>query len=226
MKHILITRFKYDDEKKFNSRLKMMEDTLIPSLKRQTNQNFIWCVITRNKKHREIIQSKYNKDILFLNNWEEIKEHVKENEYSIQTRQDSDDIICDDYVKIIQDEVNKSNKDILLIQFQPTKLHYKTKSEYHMIKYTNKFTSMFLTLYQRNVIHGVYDYKHGNMFNLTSNIITIPEGCVNLVIHDDNMVTNLTANDRLIIKNPIVPELQKKTLNITSVIRTTGRVVR
>ena len=129
-------------------------------------------------------------------------------------------------MKIIQDEVNKSNKDILLIQFQPTKLHYKTKSEYHMIKYTNKFTSMFLTLYQRNVIHGVYDYKHGNMFNLTSNIITIPEGCVNLVIHDDNMVTNLTANDRLIIKNPIVPELQKKTLKITSVIRTTGRVVR
>jgi hypothetical protein len=226
MKHILITRFSYDDENKFNSRLKMMEDTLIPSLKRQTNQNFTWCVLTNNEKHREIIQSKYNKDILFLNVGSKVKDYLIENGFNIQTRQDSDDIICDDYVKIIQDEVSKTNKDILLIQFQPTKLHYKTKREYDMIKYTKKFTSMFLTLYQKNIIHHIHDYKHGNMYNVTDNIITIPKGCVNLVIHDDNMVTKLGSNDKLISKNPIVPELQKQTIKITSIIRTTRKVVR
>ena len=226
MKHIVITRFNYTDEDKFNSRLKMMVDTLIPSLKRQTNQNFTWCVITKNINHREIIQSHYNKPILFLNSIPEAKTYSHNNGYNLQTRQDSDDIVCNDYIKIIQDQVTKSNKDILLIQFQPTKLHFKSKKEYHTFRYSNKFMSMFLSLYQKNIIHDVHDQTHPNMYKITPNIVTIPEGCVNLVIHDDNLTTKMEPYDRLIIKKPVSPEPQKQTLNITSLIRTTRKVVR
>jgi hypothetical protein len=64
------------------------------------------------------------------------------------------------------------------------------------------------------------------MYKITPNIVTIPEGCVNLVIHDDNLTTKMEPYDRLIIKKPVSPEPQKQTLNITSLIRTTRKVVR
>lgn len=198
MKHIIITRSYYDDDIKFNERLKIMEETLIPSLKKQTNQNFTWGLIMGNKNHQDILQSKYDKEIVFFNYYDEYKDYSITNGFNIQTRQDNDDIICEDYVKRIQDEVRKTDKDILLIQFQPTKLIYGTKKEYNMTKYTNKFTSMFLSIYQKDVIYGIYERKHPVMYKLTNNIVTIPEGCANLVIHDNNTLSKLTNKDKLI----------------------------
>ena len=198
MKHIITTRSYYSDDTKFNDRLKIMEETLIPSLKKQTNQNFTWGVIMWTKDHQKLLQSKYDKEIVFFNSYEEYKNYSISNGYSIQTRQDNDDIICENYVKIIQDEARKTDKDILLIQFQPTKLVYGTKQEYNMTKYTNKFTSMFLSIYQKDVIYSIYEHKHPVMYKLTNNIVTIPEGCANLVIHDNNKSSKLINEDKVI----------------------------
>jgi hypothetical protein len=224
MKHIIITRSYYDDDTKFNDRLKIMEETLIPSLKKQTNQNFTWGLIMGNKNHQKILQSKYDKEIVFFNSYDEYKDYSISNGYSIQTRQDNDDIICENYVKIIQDEVKKTDKDILLIQFQPTKLIYDTKQEYHMFKYSKKFVSMFLSIYQKNVMYSIYEHKHPVMYKLTNNIVTIPEGCANLVVHGNNKLTTLESYDRL-IKKPVNPEIKKQTLKITSLIETTRKTV-
>jgi len=203
-----------------------MVNTLIPSLKRQTNQNFTWGIINNNPKQQKIIQSHYNKPITFFNSGSEAKTYSRDNGYNLQTRQDSDDIICDDYIKIIQDQVTKSNKDILLIQFQPTKLHYKSKKEYHTFRYSNKFMSMFLSLYQKDIKYDIHDRTHPKMYTITPNIITIPEGCVNLVIHDDNLTTKMESYDRLMIKKVRTPEQNQTILKISSLVKTVRKVVR
>jgi len=43
--HILLTRFDYDDKKEFENRLEIMKNTLIKSLKAQSNKKFYWGVI-------------------------------------------------------------------------------------------------------------------------------------------------------------------------------------
>ena len=201
MKHVIITRFNYDREDKFNERFVIFTQTLLPSLLNQTNKNFTWCLICENKTHREIIKSLYNNDIMFVDNLSQAMKFVKDNHIDIQTRQDNDDMICENYIQTIHDEVNKTDKDVLLIQFQPTKINYKTKEEFHMEeRYGNNFVSMFLSLYQKNVTRTVHDYMHPEMYKLTQNIITYPEGCAKMVVHGGNMSNKLNPNDILVKK--------------------------
>jgi len=188
MKHIIISRMKFDDKELLKKYLVITKDILIPSLKTQTNKNFVWGLII-NDEDIEYIKNELDFNFLSFKNNNAFEKYAKENNINIQTRHDIDDWMSIDYVDKIQEIYleNIDKYDSFLIQSQPIKIDYKTKKETSLSKYTNRRTSMHLTLCQKNVINNIHSKKHNDMYQLVKKIITLPEGYTKWVIHGDNI---------------------------------------
>lgn len=188
IKHIIITRMFFKDEKLLEIYLKVTKNILIPSLKSQINNNFQWATIIK-KDHIDFVKKYLDIDFLSFNNDIEFFEYSKNNNINIQTRHDMDDYMSPNYVEKIQEEYDKNIKifDKFLIQAQPIKLDYHTKEETKMCKYTNTRTSMFLSLCQKDITNSIFDRKHNQMYEITNNIITLSEGYVKWNIHGNNI---------------------------------------
>jgi hypothetical protein len=59
MKHVLITRCKFDDDELFQKYFSVMKKTYIPSINSQTDKNFSIALIV-NPKHFELIRKEIN----------------------------------------------------------------------------------------------------------------------------------------------------------------------
>jgi hypothetical protein len=194
MKHIIFTRFVYDEGNESDTRLEIMKNTLIECLHRQTNQNFIWSVMCK-PHHREIIEKIYNKSVLFFDNSNEFKKFVNENKYEIQTRHDSDDIMCVDYVKEIQEDYlsNKFRNDAFLIEYQPMFFDIQNDRFYEFnIDYTeSNSTSAFITLCPQNTTKTIWDHQHNQWVGNVSFIVRNKNRrCVAATVHGHNSTTN------------------------------------
>ena len=203
MKHIIFTRFMYDDTEHAQERIQIMNNTLIKCLKNQTNQNFTWALMCR-PYHHDSIRSLYGKEVLFFNGSLKFKEYVTENKFTIQTRHDSDDLMCPEYIQIIQDEYNsnKFRKDPFLIHFQPTINKYDTDSfyEFHIDYEKNNLTSAFITLCPQNTTKTIWDHSHTAWVGNVPTIIRNKNNrCVSATIHGLNTSTRLSHKDKLII---------------------------
>ena len=98
-------------------------------------------------------------------------------------------------LKKYTDNIQKYNS--FLIQSQPVKLIYKTGIEVSLPAYTNTRCSMFLSLCQKTCINHIFAKKHPNMYEITNNIITLPEGYTKWVIHENNQtVLNAKKNKK------------------------------
>jgi len=197
MKHVIIIRTNYNDTEKFYSRLSIMKNTCVKSINNQTNKNFeIGLLCTDN--HFDILEP------LFPHNKvHKIKlpllEFCQNNNFQIQTRLDNDDILDSDYIEKVQ-KIIRTSKLPVLIQTQPYKLNLKTNQLYKMAsRYNKNRTSMFLTLAQNEILFTVKDKKHGDMWQIVSNVIDTEEGITKLVIHDENTLSKLHQNDQLIM---------------------------
>lgn len=201
MKHIIFTRFIYDDTPHAQERIEIMNKTIIPCLKKQTNQNFVWSLMCR-PHHRNQIQSLYGREILFFPGSKQFKEFVISNKYEIQTRHDSDDLMCDEYVQTIQDEyeMNKFRKDPFLIHFQPTLNQFNTNNFYkfHMDYEKLNSTSAFITLCPQNSEKTIWDHTHTSWVGKVNTIIRNKNRCVSATVHDLNTTTKLSSRDRKI----------------------------
>lgn len=188
MKHTLVIRMKFKDKDLFKKYLEISKDVLIPSLKSQTNKKFILCFIIYDEDV-DYVKKYLNLDFKNFSSLDKFFNYVKDEEINIQTRHDMDDYMSPDYIDIIQSEYLKNIEkyDKFLIQSQPIRLDYHTNIEYKMNQYTETRNSMFLSLCQKNITNSIFDQKHGQMYEVTKNIITLPEGYTKWVIHGDNI---------------------------------------
>ena len=185
--HIIISRMKFSDKLLLEKYLKITKEITIPSIKSQTNKNFVWGLII-NSEDINFVHDYLNIDFITFNSINKFINYVKNNNINIQTRHDIDDYMSDDYVEKIQ-EIYKENikkYNMFLIQAQPVKVDYNTKKETKMSKYTNIRNSMFLSLCQKNVVNYILERNHGQMYQITNNVITLPEGYVKWIIHGNN----------------------------------------
>jgi hypothetical protein len=187
LKHIILSRMFFNNKKLLNSYLKITKEILIPSLKKQTNQNFIWGVVI-NPEHIDYVRDFVDYDFISFSNHSEYFKYVVDKKITIQTRHDMDDYMSNDYVEKIQETYNKNRNafDIFLIHSQPVRFDYNTKKNISMKEYNDKRVSMFLSLCQKNVSVSVFKEKHGQMYKVTNNIIKLPEGYTKWVIHGNN----------------------------------------
>lgn len=179
---------KFDDKELLKKYLVITKDILILSLKSQTNKNFIWGLII-NDEDIEYVKNELDFDFIPFNDNDEYFEYVKNNKIDIQTRHDIDDWMSSDYVDIIQKKYmeNINDCDIFLVQSQPIKMIYKTKKETSLSKYTDKRTSMHLSLCQKEIIYNIHSRIHAKMHEISKRVITLPEGYTKWVIHGDNI---------------------------------------
>lgn len=187
MKHIVISRLKFDDRELMSKYLAITKAVLIPALKSQIQKNFTWALIINPNDEGYLKKELGYPFVAYYSNTDIIK-YLIENKISIQTRHDCDDYMSKNYIKKIQDtyisNVNKLSS--FLIQAQPTKLIYDTGIEHSLPKYHEKRCSMFLSICQKNVKNHIFERKHGQMYEISENIITLPEGYTKWVIHGNN----------------------------------------
>lgn len=197
MKHIVITRVNFSDDSKFEKYFDVMKSIYIPSINSQTNKNFVLGLSVKPKHYpliRELIDDKIN-IVQFNDVKDEFKKYVVENKFNLQTRHDCDDFMAPNYIEYLQknsEEYSKKNSDFI-ITFQPTKLEYKTGKEYLHERDYSKVCSMFSSLYQKNVTHGIHDVMHDLLKRLSSNVYYVKETYVKLTIHDNNTLSKLNV---------------------------------
>lgn len=164
------------------------KNILIPSLKSQTNKNFIWGLLILDEDIN-FVKAELDFEFTPFKSIQIFKEYCVNNNIFIQTRHDIDDWMSKDYVETIQKIYieNIFKYDNFLIQSQPLKLIYETGDETHIGEYTNTRNSMHLTLCQKKINHHIYEKKHGQMYEIAPYVITLPEGFTKWVIHGDNI---------------------------------------
>ena len=203
MKHIIFTRFIYDEGSKADKRLEIMKETLIKCLHAQTNQNFVWSLMCK-EHHRKTIEEMYGKEVLFWGGSEGFKKFVKENNYEIQTRHDSDDIMCPEYVQLLQNEFesNKFRKEPFLIEFQPM-FHSFGSNHFHefTLDYAKRgSTSAFITLCPQNTGQTIWDHTHTAWASKIKTIIRHKNRkCVAATVHGSNTTTGNSYRGKKII---------------------------
>jgi hypothetical protein len=200
MKHVIVTRCKFSKDEDFQKYFEVMKKTYIPSINSQTDKNFLIALIV-NPRHYDLIRNEINKDIEIIplsDTKGDYKEYVVNNTITIQTRHDCDDVMVPNYIEHIHNlyNQNKNNFDDFILNFHPTKLVVDTGKEYTHGRDYSKVCSMFSTLIQKNVKHGIMDCVHDHLRGFTRNIIYIPRGYVKLGIHGNNTLSKLTPNDK------------------------------
>ena len=167
--------------------LKMTKSVLVPALKSQTSKAFDLVIITNSKI---VDKLKEEIDYPFIPIYGNLAcySYLLENKINIQTRHDCDDWMSPNYVSKIQETylANREKYDKVLVQAQPTQLIYQTGKENTLRPYSNQRCSMFLSLCQSNVTNHIFERKHGQMYEITNNVITLPTGYAKWVIHGKN----------------------------------------
>ena len=158
-----------------------MNEYLIPSLKNQSCQDFIWVLMIGNKINITNIQSLFNFNhsfvmkIIFkseINNF--IKNVTKGIDVLITTRIDYDDIIYYDAVNDVRKEIN-INKPILLYGYNSGLFYLESEEkfyEYYEININGTssiFCSLIVVLKDVNRIYTIYDI--GNHRNIRNNLL-------------------------------------------------------
>ena len=203
MNHIVITRVNFQDDTLFQEYFEIMKKYYIPSINSQTNKNFkIGLVI--NPKHIDLIKHLLDDNVIFFSTFEEVRNYCYTNNIEIQTRHDCDDWMREDYIETIQNlyTKNKDSFDKFIIHSKVFKLDHKTGEIYeHGLDYSKgNFTSMFLTLCQKEVTNFVYDKNHRFMNEITPNIFLLKDQNTRLVVHGKNSYSKINPQDKKIGK--------------------------
>lgn len=188
IKHIVLTRMRFDDKNLLKKYLPITKDVLVPSLKSQKNQNFEWIILC---KKEDVDYLKSELDYPFITEHDlgsPYKVYIKKENINIQTRHDCDDWMSADYINEIQILFceNMSLYKSFVIHSEPTLLKYDTKKEF-ALNYHDKRNSMMLSYCtkQNNGI-SVFDEEHTMMYKLADKVIKTKGGLTKWVIHSNN----------------------------------------
>jgi hypothetical protein len=204
MKHGVIIRFNYpEDEPTLKWRLAWFAGAVLPRLENQTDQNFeIWMNVNpaHVERMREVFPYIHYFTTTAAEKYYDLVFHSDQlPRFDIQTRLDSDDLVTTTYIERIKAEVT-GKKEPTVVSFQPYKLDFFSFQRYKMGKrYHRKSCSMFLSLFipSEQEYNQIYKYNHRLIYERYPNVITIPEGYADLVIHPHNKITKIDAKDSL-----------------------------
>lgn len=188
IKHIVLTRIRFDDKDLLKKYLPITKGVLIPSLKSQVNKNFQWVLLC---KKEDVDYLKSELDYPFITEHDlgcPYKEYIKKENINIQTRHDCDDWMSPGYVNEIQRHYceNMGLYDSFIVHSEPTLLKYDTKKEF-VLKYHDTRNSMMLSYCTKhNSGVSVFDEEHTKMYMLVDKVIKTKSGLTKWVIHGNN----------------------------------------
>lgn len=260
MKHFLGTRFNLTvpdwktskngeavlTEKWLENRFNLFKNYCLPSVKNQTNQNFVWCIFFDvntpliYKKKIEIISQEYkNLHPIFIDGISNLVPSFKDfiiknsnyDEYIITTRLDNDDLIHKDFIKTIQKLYSPIAETVIDLQsgYQVTlPINFKN----HQIRSYNHPSNAFISVIEHidnfNTIYSKmhYDWKNSN------NIISYDKKKMWIeLVHQENKVNytliglkrkySISNNDFGVKKNLCIKEdiSEVAKINFTSFFR-------
>jgi len=217
MKHYIFTRWNLLDretdiynnpkiknpEKWMAHRIKLFEKYTLPSLKKQTNQNFTWLLAFSEQTPSEII-CRYdyidNIQIIYEYPTDWLNANLPNSEYVITSRIDNDDYYYEDFVKEVQNEASASlflwkKPDFeLVIDVEGVQFDEKTGKFYDNARVSNN--SPFISFVEpvRKELKTVYYCSHTNMEgNFLSTKIKKRLSC--MVIHDKNICNKIVGSE-------------------------------
>lgn len=172
-KHYIITRFnlrwrgdRFGDDSWISERSKLMQDTLIKTLNRQSCNSFE-LVLLIDKDTKKSFESKISSLCKFKVKFircDSIKDLKKDDifegiakEGDILSRVDSDDILSKDYVKNIQSFFQKNTKKNAVFDYK--NIGYMDIRSKKSISYRYRPTSMFISILYYNKINP-YSFSH------------------------------------------------------------------
>lgn len=191
MTHVIFTRINFEDKDLMKKYLSITKEILIPCLKSQTNKNFIWAILMDPNDY-EYFKSELDYPFINFRILSDFIKYLRDNNVEIQTRHDCDDYMSPNYVECIQQTYNNNikNLDKFLIQSQPIKVDYNTGVETRLKPYHNRRCSMHLTLCQKDATNHIYERQHGQMYEITPNVIMLGDTFTKWIIHGNNISVN------------------------------------
>ena len=195
IKHLVCVRSKFSDKELMSKYLKIAKEIFAPAIRSQDTNNFELAMIVFEE---DVLRIEDELELSFVPLYDnnQFLWYVKEGGYNIQTRHDIDDWMSPNYISTIQSTYRgvETDYDKVVIHAQPIKVDYHKEKETRMPKYTDKRTSMFLSLCQKHVTRSVWEKKHGNMGKIVDHVVLLPEGYVKWVIHGDNVTCRRPDN--------------------------------
>jgi hypothetical protein len=188
IKHAVVVRCCFDDENLLMKYLDVSKKYFAPGISGSINKDFDVLMFV-NEKNEASIRNELGVNFRSFYSIPEICDYLVQNSYNIQTRHDIDDYMSVDYIDTIQKSYSSNiDKDIFLIQAQPTKLTLdgSLAFEESMPTYTDRSNSMFLSLCQVDVKTHIFRRKHREMYAVAPKVISLPAGYVKWVVHGNN----------------------------------------
>ncbi len=186
--HAIVTRASFTDKARRDKYYKISKEVLIPAIKSQTEQNFVW-VLIMHEEDVDYTKNYFDIDFVPIFSVKEYIEYASKNKLVIQTRHDIDDWMSPQYIEELQNIYKKNiqNYEKFIIHAQPVKYMYHTKKETIMRQYTSTCTSMFVSLCQRDCTNHILERKHAYLCEIVPTVFKIKEGYVKWNIHGDNI---------------------------------------
>lgn len=157
-KHVVITRFNYDDREARDERMKIFKKHTLPNMQRQSCKDFTWVFFSK----EELDIDFENKKFFTLTSYKQWKEELKkEYEYIIETRLDNDDMVSPNYIESIQLNFMEHT---FVIEFQGYRYDKRNDTFYEDRFYNRNMTSPFLSLVSKlSEDRYVFEYDHNQM---------------------------------------------------------------
>lgn len=193
------------DQDYLQERFKIFEKYTLPSIKNQTNQNFIWLILfhknTPNIFKRRVEQLK--KEYAFIDlyfgdeekfNFSEYCNNLKENiKYTITTRIDNDDMFSDDYIEKVQEYANSNFSECIVSFSNGRKYDLASKKKYEYERKDNHFLSMLGTKKE-----CILQYNHAKIFDSGKKVVLLNSNkpMWTEIIHDSNVINKVKEKDK------------------------------
>ncbi len=228
MKHFLVTRFNLTvtewkttrngelvlTEKWLKNRFDLFEKYCLPSVKNQTNQNFIWCVffdintpIVYRKKINLISKDYKNFRPIFIDGIKMLKssfiEYINESidindKYIITTRFDNDDLIHKSFIKIIQNLYRPTDKMVIDLRNGYSITLNKSYSEIR--KYYSCFNPFISVVETTNKFETIISKMH-NDWESSNNIVVFTKRNLWIeLVHNENKINSTKKKLKRIYK--------------------------
>ena len=188
MKHLLITRLKYTSLEELKHRVELTNKTLVPNLQNQTYKEFTWALII-NPEHKQYLSQSIKFPFIDFPDFESCFSYIQKEEVLIQSSIDSDEMVSNFYVQLIQETAEKyKNQKALVIHFQVLKffINHNVIERRHF-QYNQRTVSMFYSIYQPKPVIPFYIDTHDKLAKYASQVICLPVGDAFWVHHDDNI---------------------------------------
>lgn len=198
-KHIIYTRFIYDNLEDFKRRNDLYERFAKPSLERQTKKNFTW-LVRINPDHLPFFKPPEGVDYNLVNSPLKLS-LVKDipEKWVVATRFDSDDCLHPDFVQTIQNNLEPKK---MMIDTRGYRYHVEKDEAHPMEMYFDKwsFPSPFVTCIDsehKDSYDGPYSEKHTELQKRYKHTKRIDDHLWIQCVHDSNWLNKPYKTEKI-----------------------------